>query len=201
MGLKRYVLLLLAIGAVRLVELRLSRRHQRTLASRGVVMAPDPHFRWMVVLHVGVLAGSAIEVSLKRRAWFAPLGVPMAGVLLGANLLRWWVIRTMADHWNVRVMDSMPLGVVSTGPFRWIRHPNYVAIFLELLAIPLLHGAWITALVGCVAHLWVLGKRLAVEDPILMASPDYRATMAWKPRFIPAPFAEQRARSCRWPMS
>jgi methyltransferase len=116
------------------------------------------------------------------------------GILwLLANTLRWWVIRTMGTHWNVRVMDSTPLGVVTSGPFRWIRHPNYLAVFVELLALPLLHTAWLTALVGGLAHVWVLRQRIAIEERMLLAEATYRALMGSKPRFVP--------RVWRWPMS
>jgi methyltransferase len=188
MGLKLYVLLLALVGVGRLIELQCSRSNQRMLCAQGIVMAPDPGFRWMAALHTGVLVGSAVEVVIARRPIVPPLAVPAGLVFVGANLLRWWVIRTLAGHWNVRVMDSLRLGVVSDGPFRWIRHPNYVAVFLELLAIPLLHSAWLTALVGGLLHVLVLRERLAVEEPILQKNPTYRAEMGWKPRFIPSPF-------------
>ena len=152
MGLKAYAVLLAAVGIGRLIELRHSRTNQRALATRGITMATEPHFGWMVLLHAGVLAGSGLEVWLAKRPWVPVLAIPMAIILVSANLLRWWVIRTMAGHWNVGVMDSVRLGVVSDGPFRWIRHPNYVAVFLELEAIPLLHSAWVTALVGGLLH-------------------------------------------------
>ena len=192
MGLKPYLLLLALVGVGRLLELRHSRSNQQMLRAQGIAMAPDPGFRWMVALHTGVLVGSAVEVVVARRPLVPRVAVSAGVVVVGANLLRWWVIRTLAGHWNVRVMDSLRLGVVSDGPFRWIRHPNYVAVFLELAAIPLLHGAWLTALIGGLLHVLVLRKRIAAEEPILLGSPTYRAEMAWKPRFIPSPFARRR---------
>jgi methyltransferase len=192
MGLIRYLLLLAAVGTVRLFELGISRANRRVLVEQGAAPAPDPGFRWLVVVHLGVMFGSALEVRMAKRPWSPVLGIPMALVLLGSNLLRWWVIRTLAGHWNVRVMDSTRLGVVSDGPYRWIRHPNYVAIFLELLALPLLGGAWITALVGAIVHVWALRRRIAAEESVLLADPVYREAMAPKPRFIPSPFARRR---------
>jgi methyltransferase len=102
-----------------------------------------------------------------------------------ANALRWWVMRAMAGHWNVQVMNTVELGVVTDGPFRWIRHPNYAAVFLELTAIPLLHSAWLTALLGTFAHIWVLRQRITIEEAVLLADPIYRVVMGPKPRFIP----------------
>src|SRR6185369_15280419 len=106
-----------------------------------------------------------------------------------ANLLRWWVIATMGAHWNVQVMGSTALGVVTGGPFRWVRHPNYVAVFVELGALPLVHGAFITAAAGAALHALVLRRRIALEEAILLADPRYREAMAGKPRFVPLPWA------------
>ena len=142
----------------------------------------------MVPLHIGVMAGSVFEVWAGKRLWNPALGVPMLLVLLASNVLRWWVIRSLAVHWNVRVMDSARLGVVTSGPYRWIRHPNYVALFLELEAMPLAHGAWITALLGGLVHVWALKQRIKAEEAVLHADPTYRKAMAWKPRFIPRLF-------------
>jgi methyltransferase len=85
-------------------------------------------------------------------------------------------------------MDSTSLGVVTTGPFRYVRHPNYAAVFLEMLALPLIHTAWITAAAGAIAHAGVLAQRLGTEERMLFANPDYRAAMAGKPRFVPGLF-------------
>jgi methyltransferase len=183
-----YTLFLAAVGAGRLIEMHVSRRRQRALSAHGVVKVAEPHFRWMVLLHSGVLAGAALEVWLLARPFIPALAFPMIALFILANLLRWWVIHTMAEHWNVQVMNSMSLGVVVGGPFRWIRHPNYLAVFVELLAAPLIHTAWLTALIGGLAHVWVLRQRLAVEEAVLLANPAYQAAMAHKPRFLPGLF-------------
>ncbi len=180
-----YVALLTAVGALRLVEMRISRRRQRALAARGVARAVEPRFPLMVALHVSILAGSALEVWYGNRPLHPALAAPMLALVALANGLRFWVIRTLGPHWNVHVMGSLKLGVVSSGPYRFIRHPNYVAVWVELLALPLIHTAWVTALVGSVLHATVLRGRLAVEDPILLRDPGYRAAMGGKPRFIP----------------
>lgn len=177
--------LLAAVALLRGVEVLISRRHQRVLEAQGARHADEPQFRWMVLVHVGVIAGAALEVVILKRPFIPALAV-VAGILfILANAMRWWVIRTLGDHWNVQVMDSLDLGVVTGGPFRAVRHPNYTAVFVELAALPLIHTAWITALVGSAAHAWVLSRRLAVEDAVLMSHPDYRAAMGAKPRFLP----------------
>ena len=180
-----FVALVAAVAALRFVELRISRRNQRRLAERGATRAPDPRFPAMVAVHTCVLAGAAAEVVFLERPFYPLLASVMGALFLAANALRWWVIHTLGAHWNVQVMDSARLGVVTSGPYRWVRHPNYSAVFVEMLSLPLIHTAWITALAGTVAHLWVLRGRVAAEEKVLLAEPEYRAAMGNKPRFLP----------------
>jgi len=180
--------LLFAVALLRLVELRISKRHQKEMAARGAAKIDEPRFRWMVLLHTAVLLGAALEVVLLRRSFIPWLAAPMFAVFLAANAVRWWVIRSLGEHWNVQVMDSTRLGVVTSGPFRYVRHPNYAAVFAEMLALPLIHTAWITATVGAAAHAGVLAQRLSTEERVLFANPDYRAAMNGKPRFLPGLF-------------
>jgi methyltransferase len=183
-----YLVLLLAVAALRMVELKISRNHQQQLVSRGAERVSEPLYRWMVALHISVLLGAALEVVLLKRPFIPVLAAVAFAVFLAANIVRWWVIRTLGDHWNVQVMDSTRLGVVTSGPFRFVRHPNYAAVFAEMLALPLIHTAWITALAGSLAHMAVLAQRLSTEEAVLFANPDYRAAMTGKPRFLPGLF-------------
>ena len=180
-----YFALLAVVGLLRLFELRHSRSNQKQMAAEGAKKVPQPHFRWMVALHAGVLAGAGLEVGLLHRPFLPALAISMGTLFLLANGLRWWVIRTLAGHWNVEVMDSTRLGVVSGGPYRWVRHPNYLAVVVELFSLPLIYTAWITAAAATAANAWVLRQRLAVEERILLADPAYREVMGAKPRFLP----------------
>jgi methyltransferase len=142
----------------------------------------------MAMFHTLVLIGAAAEVVFLHRPFIPALAIPMLALFIFSNIVRWWVIRTLGEHWNVQVMDSTKLGVITTGPFRYVRHPNYAAVFVEMIALPLIHTAWITALAGAIAHVGVLALRLATEERVLFANPDYAAAMSSKPRFIPGLF-------------
>ncbi|HVU49957.1 MAG TPA: isoprenylcysteine carboxylmethyltransferase family protein [Polyangia bacterium] len=192
-----FLALLAAVGLGRLVEMRLSRRHQRALAAQGARREPEPGFAAMVALHTGVLVASAVEVVALRRPFLPAVAVPALIAFALANALRWWVIATLGTHWNVQVVGSLSLGVVTGGPYRFVRHPNYVAVFVELLALPLVHGAWLTAVAGAALHVPVLRRRLALEEAVLGADATYRAAMSGKPRFVP----RLRARGSAWPTS
>ena len=180
--------LLLAVGALRIVELQISKRHQKQIVADGGSKVTDPKFLWMILLHTLVLIGAAVEVVFLHRPFIPWLAAISFVLFIVANVIRWWVIRTLGAHWNVQVMDSTKLGVITTGPFAYVRHPNYAAVFLEMFFLPLIHTAWITAIAGSLAHIIVLSQRLATEEKVLFSDPDYRAAMSTKPRFVPGLF-------------
>jgi len=190
MGLSVYLYLglLAAVAVLRLVELRISRRHQQTMVAKGAVPVPEPHFKWIVVVHTGVLIGAALEVILLHRPFLPLLAAAMFIVFLASNLMRFWVVRELGDLWNVQVMDSTRIGVVITGPFRFVRHPNYTGVILEMISLPLIHTAWITTIVTSLAYSFALSMRIRAEESVLMANPEYRAAMGHKPRFLPGLF-------------
>jgi len=183
-----YISLLVLVGIERLAELVISRRNQRQLEKQGVRKIPEPHFRWMVLLHGSVLVCAGAEVLFLRRPLIPALAIPMAALFVLSNVLRWWVIGTLAGHWNVEVMDSARVGVVSSGPYRWVRHPNYVGVVAEVFSLPMIHTAWITAIAGTLGYLLILRRRIKVEDGALLADPTYRRIMGGKPGFFPRLF-------------
>jgi methyltransferase len=129
-----------------------------------------------------------VEVTALHRPFIRWLAFPALALFALATALRWWVIRTLGIHWNTEVVDSARLGVVSDGPFRWIRHPNYLGVFIEVIALPLIHTAWFTAIFAALGNILVLRNRLSIEERLLDAVPAYRAAMSGKPRFLPKIF-------------
>lgn len=183
-----YLGLLIVVALLRIYELQISRMHQRQMVAHGASKIADPRFRWMVLVHIGVLLGAALEVVFLHRPFYAVFAGVCFAVFVAANIVRWWVIRTLGEHWNVQVMNSTSMGVVTTGPFRYVRHPNYAAVFAEMLVLPLIHCAWITAIAGSAAHVVVLAQRLGTEERVLFSDARYREAMSGKPRFLPGLF-------------
>ncbi len=180
-----YLGLLLAVALGRLMELRHSRANQRKLQAAGSVKAAEPGYKWMVGFHSAMLVACGVEVVMLGRPWIASLGVPALALFVIANAARWWVIRTLGARWNVEVMPAS-LGVVTAqGPYKWVRHPNYTAVFVEMLALPLVHSAWITASAGAVFHLIVLRRRVALEESVMVRDAAWRDAFAGRARFIP----------------
>jgi methyltransferase len=162
-----YYLLILAVGAERLVELAVSKRHARWALARGGVEFGRSHYPFMVAVHTGLLAGCVLEVALADRPFVPSLGWPMLAVVLLSQALRWWCVATLGQRWNTLVIVVPGLPLVDKGPYRWLRHPNYVAVVAEGIALPLVHSAWITALAFTVLNAFVLLKRIQVENAAL----------------------------------
>ena len=151
----------------RLFEVRLSKRHAAWSMARGGREHGAEHYPFMVVLHTAFLVGCAAEVAFAGRTFTPALGWPMLALALGCQGLRWWVITTLGPRWNTRVIIVPSLPRITGGPFRYFRHPNYLAVVTEGLALPLIHGAWITALVFTACNAVLLWVRIGVEERAL----------------------------------
>ena len=171
MGVMLYGVLVLATGLERLAELVVSARHARWSFARGGVESGRGHFGPMVVLHTGLLVACIVEVVVLDRPFLPWLGWPMLVLVLASQGLRWWCIATLGPQWNTRVIVVPGLDLVRRGPYRWIPHPNYVAVVLEGIALPLVHSAWITAVGFTVLNAWLLlGFRIPAEERALEAA-------------------------------
>lgn len=162
-----FTVLLAAVGLERLVELVVSSRNARAAKARGAVERGRGHYPVMVVLHTGLLVGALVEVVVADRAFHPWLGATMLALVVAAQSLRWWCITTLGPQWNTRVLVLPGAGLVRTGPYRWLRHPNYLAVVVEGVALPLVHTAWVTALVFSLANAVLLRTRIRCENAAL----------------------------------
>lgn len=160
-----YTLLIAAVAVERLAELVVSQRNLKWSKARGGVEFGAGHYPVMVVLHTALLMGCLVEAS--HREFIPALGWTMFAVAIAAQALRWWCITTLGPQWNTRVVVVPNAGRVTGGPYRFMSHPNYVAVVVEGIALPLVHTAWITALVFTVLNAALLWTRISVENKAL----------------------------------
>lgn len=179
---------LIALTAQRLWELALSRRNLRDDRERGATVRSERSWPAMAALHTAWVAGCWGEVLLTRPEYLSWLVLPMLLLWAAALALRMWVMQAMGALWNVRIVEREEPRIVVTGPFAYIRHPNYVVVILELLALPLIVGAYWTALLASLANGWVLWRRIQAEEEYLFTIPAYREAFAEKKRFVPGVF-------------
>lgn len=154
----------------RLAELVVSTRHARWSFARGGVESGRGHFPAMVALHTGLLVACVVEVLVADRPFLPWLGWPALVLVVASQTLRWWCIGTLGERWNTRVIVVPGLPLVDRGPYRWLRHPNYVAVVVEGLALPLVHTAWVTAVAFTVLNAVLLLRfRIPAEERALRA--------------------------------
>lgn len=166
-GLWAYTVLVLLVGLERLAELRVSQRNAAWSLKRGGRETGQGHYPAMVVLHIGLLVGALAESWLRRPQVPAPLAWSMLLLVVASQALRWWCIHSLGRHWNTRVIVVPGMPLVHSGPYRWLAHPNYVAVVVEGAALPLMHAAWVTATLFTLLNAWVLFVRLRVESAAL----------------------------------
>lgn len=162
--------LVVLVGLERVAELRVSRRNAEWSLRRGGVESGRGHYGAMVVLHTGLLAGALVEVWTRRPDFVPFLGWTMLALVLASQSLRWWCILTLGKRWNTRVIVVPGLPLVRRGPYRWLSHPNYVAVVVEGFALPLVHSAWVSAIGFTVLNAALLTVRIRTEDRALTAA-------------------------------
>lgn len=162
-----YVLLIAVVACERLAELVIARRNLAWSLERGGVEVGAGHYPVMVVLHTAFLVGCLAEVILLDRPFLPALGWSMLAIVVAAQVLRWWCITSLGPRWNTRVVVIPGAPRVNGGPYRLFSHPNYVAVVAEGIALPLVHTAWITALVFTVLNAALLTRRITTENAAL----------------------------------
>ncbi len=165
---QRVSFIVAGVAVQRIGELAWSKRNERRLRGRGAIEYGQSHYPAMVALHVGWLASTLIEAR-RPSVVPTPVRVVALGAFVAAQPLRYWAIASLGDRWSTRVLvppDEPPL---ATGPYRYLDHPNYVAVVAELAALPLMLGAWRTAVWATIGNTAVLRARIAVDRVALAA--------------------------------
>jgi methyltransferase len=177
--------LVLLVALERVVELAISNRNLKRSLARGGVEYGRNHYPWMVAMHTCFLVACLAEVWLLDRGFHTIPGWSMVALVVGAMVLRYWAIATLGESWNTRVVVVPGERAVAGGPYRFVRHPNYLAVVVEVAALPLLHGAWLTAVVFSIANALMLRTRIRVEDEALASLADYEGAMRERGALVP----------------
>lgn len=183
----RYALVLFAFGLQRLAELAYSFRNEARIRQTvpDAPSAAPSTFRWMTAANVALFTVPLVEVVIRRPR--VPRLISAAGWIgaLGAVGLRVSVLRALREQWNVHAIVPSTLRVVDHGPYRYVRHPNYAAVAVEFASLPLIGGAYASAVVLSLANAILLSRRIADEELLLERVPGYLERMGAKPRFLP----------------
>lgn len=162
-----YTALIALVGVERLLELWLSNRNAKWAFEKGAKEYGQGHYPFMTVFHTAFLVACVAEPWVLERPFPGVLGFVALALAVGAMGLRYWAITTLGTRWNTRVIVLPENQLVSGGPYKFVRHPNYVAVVTELLVLPLVHGAWVTAVVFTLGNAALLWVRIGVEERAL----------------------------------
>lgn len=170
---------LVALVVERLVELVLSKRNAAKAFARGGVEVGQAHYRVMTAFHTLFIIACALEA----RPFDPVLFFAFLPGALGAQALRWWAIRTLGERWNTRVIVVPGEQPVTGGPYRFMKHPNYLAVVVELFCVPMMMGAYFTAIVFSLGNALLLYVRIRAEERAL--GPQWQQAFAGKSRLLP----------------
>lgn len=152
------------VACQRLGELLMTRRNSRRLLAEGGVEVGAGHYPYLVALHAGWLAAMALTIHPAT-----PINLPLLIVFVVLQLLRLWVLVTLGRYWTTRIITVPGAPLVTTGPYRFLRHPNYAVVVAEIAILPLVFQAWTIAATFSILNLLLLRHRVRVEDEALAA--------------------------------
>jgi len=182
---KAYFVLVVAVALQRMLEVRVSRLNEAELKARGALEHAQEQMPVMVAVHTAWLVCIFLEVGLLDRPFRGGLAFFSLVVFCAGQVLRLLAIHALGTRWTVKVITLPRESPVTGGVFRYLRHPNYVGVILEIAALPLIHGAWLTAVVFSVLNGLLLSRRIRAEEQALQASSDYAERFADRPRLWP----------------
>jgi len=180
-----YLAFLGALGAERIAELIISARNARWAFAQGARETGRGHYPVMAAFHTLFILSCAAEALIFRRTFPGHVGwIALAGAL-AAQALRYWAVITLGRRWNTRIIVLPGAAPVTSGPYRLIRHPNYLAVVIEMICVPMIYGCWLTAIVFSAGNAALLRVRIKAEESALGIT--YGETFSSVPRLLPRP--------------
>ena len=178
----------LFIGIVivqRMIEMVIANRNAKWIKAHGGFEAGRSHYKNIVALHAFFFLSLLIEVTLSNAAFSYISLVPLSLFLL-AQFGRMWALSSLGRFWNTRIMIIPGAKVVAKGPYRYMRHPNYVIVIIEIAMLPLVFQAYMTAILFTILNALVLKKRIRIEEKALEDATNYKEVFKKQRRFMPS---------------
>lgn len=173
------------IALLRFLELRKSRKNETWIISQGGYEVGHSHYKWMVLLHTTWFIAIACEIYFFSRPIILPLAIVAALAACTGMILRYLAISTLGNRWTTKIFILEGKEAVHEGIFRFLKHPNYLGVILEIFFVPLIHTAHLTSILFTILNGILLKKRIAMEEQALTQNNDYHRLMKNRPRLIP----------------
>ena len=167
-----FILLVLFIIIQRIVELTIARKNEKWMKEQGAIEYGKNHYKWMVLVHVGFFISLMIEVIVFQKKMIA-IWPFLLSVFFLLQIARVWVIASLGKFWNTKIIVLPGANIVTKGPYKYIKHPNYFIVTLELLVIPIMFQAYVTALCFLIFNQIILSIRISAEEKALREQTNY----------------------------
>lgn len=166
-----FTLLIALVAVERIVELVVSKRNLLWSKEHGGIEFSFGHYPFMVFLHTSLLVGSLAEIYISKPKYIPALAWSMFVLAFASQLLRWWCVTTLGKRWNTRIVLIPNLPRITSGPYKYLNHPNYVAVVIEGIVLPMVGFSWITATIFTVLNAPLLFVRIRAENLALATLP------------------------------
>ncbi|TDL82639.1 hypothetical protein E2R53_03455 [Peribacillus frigoritolerans] len=178
-----YLFLFIIIGQ-RVSELWIARRNEAHMKRMGGEEHGIRHYPLIVAVHLLFLLSFALEVILFNKE-ISPLWMIILPIILITQIIRYWAVFSLGPFWNTKILIVPDIEVVAKGPYRFMRHPNYLVVAVEILFLPILFQAYFTAILFTILNAAILSIRIPAEEKALMEHTNYKKAFLAKKRFIP----------------
>ncbi|NSL52654.1 isoprenylcysteine carboxyl methyltransferase family protein [Calidifontibacillus erzurumensis] len=169
----------------RIVELGIAKKNEKWMKARGGYEVGKEHYKYIVLVHILFFVTLIIEVFLFEKQ-LSPLWVIFLFIFSIAQVIRVWSIMSLGRFWNTKIIVVPNTNIIEKGPYKWVRHPNYLVVLIELLVLPLIFDAFWTAIIFTILNIVVLKHRIQLEEQELMKGTNYGIIFQNRYRFVPS---------------
>lgn len=180
-----FIGIILAVILQRLFELRISKHNEAYILSQGGKKHSDNLLGAVKVMQVSWWIAAIAEVWYFDRPFIFTLAFVSLSITLLGQVLRYLSMQALDRRWTLPIMTLPGLPIVDRGIYGYLRHPNWLGVILEIAALPLIHGAYLTAIMFSIANAMLMRQRVQTEEQALAENSNYPMIFADRPRFIP----------------
>lgn len=152
----------------RLTELAIAKSNEKWMKARGGIETGNEHYKWFILLHCLFFLGIIAESLYRNQSSLAP-NMLLLSLFLVTQLVRVWCIQTLGRFWNTKIIVLPRVALIKKGPYKYVKHPNYIIVAVELFLIPFLFGAYYAAMIFPILHILLLKIRIPQEEKALAA--------------------------------
>ena len=164
-----FIIFIFFLAIQRILELRLAKKNEKIVREEGAVEYDNEGYKYIVYMHICFFISLLLEKYLLSRG-FNTLSLLFFIIFVITQLLRYWAITSLGKYWNTKILVVPNAELVERGPYKYLRHPNYIAVITEIAVIPLIFSCYITCIIFSILNFLTLLRRIRIEEDALNIS-------------------------------